>query len=137
MLNLLLVCTIGSNCAYRYDSQAFLFSLVNKAGWGPVKLNQTRGYSYYRSYSVYGCSSNGPTFGGGFDLYISSYASSSSSSYSYLGYTYSSPGGYYYWSSFAQTFLAGSYGFTPDEIEVFYDEKFTSQGGFFCDYLFW
>ena len=130
-LNLLLVCTIGSYCTYRYDSQAYLFSLVNKPGWGPVRLNQTGSYSYYRSRSVYGCSSYGPTFGGGHDIYISSYASYSSWSSSNLGHTYSPPSGYYYWSNFAQTFLAGSYRFTPDEIEVFYDETFTSQGGFF------
>ena len=127
----ILVCTIGSNCAYRYDSQAYLFSLVNKPGWGPVKLNQTGSYSYYRSNSVYHCSSYGPTFGAGHDIYISSYASYSSSSYSNLDYTYSPPSGYYYGSNFVQTFLAGSYSFTPDEIEVFYDETFASQGWFF------
>ena len=135
-LNLLLVCTIGSYCAYRYDSQAYLFSLVNNLGWRPVRLNQTGSYSYYRSYSIYSCWSYGPTFGGGFDLYISSYASSSSSSYSSLGHTYSPPSGYSYGSYFTYTFLAGSSGFTPDEIEVFYDETFTSQGGLFHDYLF-
>ena len=131
----LLVCTIGSYCWYQYDPHAFLFSLVNKPGWAPIKLNQTGSYSYY-GYSVVECPSFGPTFGGGHDLYISSYASYSSSSYSNLGYTYSPPSGYYHGSNFVQTFLAGSYSFTPDEIEVFYDETFMSEGGLFHNHLY-
>ncbi|CAH3162089.1 unnamed protein product, partial [Pocillopora meandrina] len=102
-------------------SNAFLFSLVNKPGWGPVKLTQQGQYSYYRSYSTYSCSSYGPTFGGGHDIYISSYASSNSNSYSNLGHEYSPPSGHSYGSYFTQSFLAGSYIFQPDEIEVFYE----------------
>ena len=68
------------------------------------------------------CSTYGPTFGGGNDIYISSYASSNSNSYSDLGYTYSPPSGHSYGSNFARSFLAGSYySFKPDEIEVFYE----------------
>ena len=48
--------------------------------------------------------------------------------YSDLGYTYSPPTGYSYRSSFAQSFLAGSYLFNPDEVETFYDANFTSPG---------
>ena len=48
--------------------------------------------------------------------------------YSNLGYTYSPPSGYSYGSSFAQSFMAGSYQFNPDEVETFYDANFTSQG---------
>ena len=70
---------------------------------------------------MYCGSSYGPTFGGGHDIYIHSYASSNSYSYSSLGYTYSPPSGYSYSSTFAQTFLAGSYKFTPDEVETFYE----------------
>ena len=104
----------------RYDSQAFLFSLVNRPGWAPVKLPQTGQYSYNR-YSIYDGSYYGPTFGGGHDIYIVNYASSSSSSYTNLGYTYSPPSGYSYGSTFTQTFLAGTYSFTPDEVETFYE----------------
>ena len=64
---------------------------------------------------------SGPVFGGGNDIYIHNYASSNSNSYSNLGYTYSPPSGYSYSSTFAQTFLAGSYNFTPDEVETFYE----------------
>ena len=63
----------------------------------------------------------GPTFGGGLDIYISDYASSNSNSEGNLGYTYSPPSGYSYGSTFARTFLAGSYFFTPDEVETFYE----------------
>ena len=100
---------------YQYDSKAFLFSLVNKPGWAPVKLPQTG-----RS-SVYWRRSYGPTFGGGFDITIKNYASSNWNSYSNLGHTYSPPSGYSFRSAFAQTFLAGSYYFSPDEVETFYE----------------
>ncbi|XP_078381942.1 uncharacterized protein LOC144664648 isoform X2 [Oculina patagonica] len=109
------------SCRWQYDSAAFLFSLVNKPGWQPLKLDQTGQYSYYRSQSIHSCSSYGPTFGGGHDIRIVSYASTRTSSYTNLGYTYSPPSGYSYGSSFAQSFLAGSYRFQPDEVEVFYE----------------
>ena len=113
-----------SSCpGYRYDSQAFLFSLVNKPGWAPVKLPQTGGvYSSNNANSIYDCSSFGPTFGNGWD-YIADQASSSSSSYAYIGYTYSPPSGYNHGDTFTQTFLAGGngYHFTPDEVETFYE----------------
>ena len=70
---------------------------------------------------MYCGSGYGPTFGGGYGIYIFSYASSNSNSYSNLGYTYSPPSGYSYYSTFARTFLAGSYNFTPDEVETFYE----------------
>ncbi|CAH3185861.1 unnamed protein product, partial [Porites lobata] len=114
----------GKSCrGYRYDSQAFIFSLINKPGWAPVKLPQTGQYSSYR-HSIYDCSSYGPTFGGGHDIIICDYASSSSSSYTYPGHTYSAPSGYSYGSTFAYTFLNGqsnTYHFTPDEVETFYE----------------
>ena len=117
-----LIFPTGYSCQYHYDSQAFLFSLVNKPGWAPVKLPQTGTYSYY-SYSIYDCSSYGPTFGGGHDIYIANYASSNSYSAAYLGYAYSPPSGYNYGGTFTYTFLAGgsSYNFTPDEVETFYE----------------
>ena len=103
--------TASTYCRYRYDSEAFIFSLLNEPGWAPVKLNQSR-----NSYSVYFCSLYGPTFGGGHDIYIANNAAYSSSSYSYH-YTYGPPSGYGYGYS---SFLAGSSYFTPDEIETFF-----------------
>ena len=112
---------VDSGSRYHYDSNAFLFSLVNKPGWVPVKLPQTGKDSSNRRYSIYDGRSYGPIFGGGHDIYISNYASSSRNSHSNLGYTYSPPRGYSYGSTFAQSFLAGSYSFTPDEVETFYE----------------
>ena len=112
-------CLLVSNCGSQYSSKAFLFSLVNKPGWAPVKLPQTGQYSSHR-HSIYSCSRHGPTFGGGHDIKIASYASSNSNSYSHPGYTYSPPSGHGYLSSFARSFLAGSRNFKPDEVEVFY-----------------
>ena len=91
---------------------------MNKPGWAPVKLPQT---GKDRVHSIDFHSSQGPVFGGGSDISISDYASSNSNSYSNLGYTYSPPSGYGYGSTFTQTFLAGSYWFTPDEVETFYE----------------
>ena len=116
-----LIFPTGSSCQYRYDSQAFLFSLVNKPGWAPVKLPQTGTYSYYNRQSIYDCSDRGPNFGGGHDIDIVDYASTSSSSSTYLGYTYGPPSGYSYGSTPTTTFLAGTYQFTPDEVETFYE----------------
>ena len=112
-----------SSNKYQYDSKAFLFSLVNKPEWAPVKLPQTGRHSSKRVYSVRFRSSYGPTFGGGHDIFISSSASSNSHSYSNLGHTYSAPSGYSYSSTFAQTFLAGTLYFTPDEVETFYESN--------------
>jgi len=110
-----------SGCSYYYDSAAFLFSLVNKPGWQPLKLDQTGNNSYRRKYSIYSCSNYGPTFGAGHDIYIANNAASSTNSYTYLGSEYSPPPGNSYRSSFTKSFLAGSYTFRPDEVEVFYE----------------
>ena len=56
---------IDSSSGFQYDSKAFLFSLVNKPGWAPVKLPQTGKYSSSRnSRSRLSSILNGPTFGG-------------------------------------------------------------------------
>jgi len=111
----------SSSCSYHYDSAAFIFSLVNKPGWQPVQLNQTGNYSYQRRYSICSCNDRGPTFGGGHDIYITNNAASRTYSYSNLGHDYGPPPGNSYGSSFSQSFLAGSYQFRPDEVEVFYE----------------
>lgn len=50
------------------------------------------------------------------DIRIADQAASNTNSYSNLGYSYSAPSGYS-----TKTFLAGSYNFQPDEVEVFYE----------------
>ena len=116
--------TDSTHCKWWYDAEAFLFSLVNKPGLAPVKMNQNGSYNYSPWYAIYSCSSYGPTFGGGHDIHIANYAAYSSSSYSYL-WTYRPPSGYGYGAS---SFLAGSYTFTPDEIETFFYERFIPEG---------
>ena len=106
-------CILVSNCGYQYSSKAFLFSLVNHSGWAPQKLLQTGRHSS-GGHSIYSCSSHGPTFGYGNDIYVASYASSNTKSSTSLGYTYRSPPGS------SQSFLTGRYNFKPDEVEVFY-----------------
>ena len=125
---------LGYSCSWQYDSAAFLFSLVNKLGWQPLKLDQTGQYSYYRSYSIYSCSSYGLTFGNGHDIYIANNAASNTNSYSDLGHTYSPPAGYSYTSSFSRSFLAGSYYFRPDEVEVFYETTWGNHGAWILSF---
>ena len=61
-------------------------------------------------------SSYGPTFGGGYDIHIANNANSNTNSYTSFGQTYSVPSGV----QGQNTILAGTYTFTPDEVEVFY-----------------
>ena len=95
---------------------------MNKPGWGPVTFRPpgAQGSGSYRdamiSWSLYG-----PTFGWGHDFFIASDASLNTNSYSNFGYSYNPPVGHSYGSSFTKSFLAGSYNFRPDEVEVFYE----------------
>jgi len=93
--------------SYQYDSNAFLFSLVNSYNI-PVKMLVTNPQN-----AIYTSQYYGPTFGGGHDLYINS---DSSYGYSSLGNSYQVPSFLTYSS---QSFLAGSYSFKPIEIEVY------------------
>ena len=103
----------GSSCSYTSASKAFLFSLYNKDGYNPVKLTQ---YPNHQS-AMYHCSSYGPTFGD-HAIYVSDNALSNSNSYTRCGYTYSVPSGY---STGNCEFFTGGNGFTPTDIEVFYE----------------
>ena len=114
---------VSSTCGVRSSSTAFLFSLVNKPGWGPVTFKPPGAVQSYGD-AIYSCSSHGPKFGSGSDIYIASEASSNTNSVSNLGYTYNPPFGHNYNSKFAYSFLAGSYNFQPDEIEVFYETNY-------------
>ena len=71
-------------------------------------------------HAIYGKSSYGPTFGAGHDFCIANNAGSNTNSYTNLGHSYVQITGYKYGSSKAQNLLAGSYSFTPHEVEVFY-----------------
>ena len=98
---------------------------MNKPGRGPVKFRPP-GASYSYESAIYSCSSYGPTFGSnnGHDIYIPTEASSNTNSYSHLGFNYNPPSGYTYKDEFSRSFLAGSYNFQPNEVEVFYETNY-------------
>ena len=97
--------------AYGFTSNAFIFSLRNKEGLDPFKSMVTN-----PSNAIYKRQGYGPTFGGGHDIYIASNANGYAASYANFGRSYSVPSGV----QDKMTILAGTYNFTPDEVEVFY-----------------
>ncbi|XP_068761361.1 uncharacterized protein [Montipora capricornis] len=105
----------SSSCAHASSSKPFIYSLYNINGHAPVKLQIKSGR---QSYAIYSCSRFGPSFGGGTDIYISNNAASNRISHTYCGHTYPLPRGYSS-SGYSCTFYAGSYMFTPTDIEVF------------------
>jgi len=68
------------------------------------------------SYAIYKTPRYGPSFGYGHDIYIANNANSNTNSHTRFGYSYSVPSGV----QDRKTLLAGTYKFTPDEVEVFY-----------------
>ena len=79
-----------------------------------MKLTQYRN----QQYAMYTCSSYGPTFGVGHDIYIRDDAVNNQYSFTECGETYSNPTGY---SGVNCGFFTGSYHFTPSDIEVFFE----------------
>ncbi|XP_044167035.1 uncharacterized protein LOC114949488 isoform X1 [Acropora millepora] len=107
----------SSYCAHISSSKSFIYSLYNVKGFSPVKLQIKSGR---QKYAIYSCSSFGPSFGGGTDIYISNNAASNRISHTYCSHTYHLPPGYSS-SGYSCRFYAGSYKFTPTDIEVFYE----------------
>jgi hypothetical protein len=107
--------TLGST-GYRRSSNAFIFSFVNKDNLPPFKSPVYR----YKGYALYTSAGFGPTFGRGHDIYIVNNANTNIDSYANLGITYRLPSGYSTRSTKARNLLAGSYRFTPNEVETFY-----------------
>ena len=92
-------------------SEAFIFSLNNNEGLAPFVSKVKIGYS---GKAIYRGSYYGPRFGS--DVVIRDNADSNSYSTAGLGNLYSVPPAVK--SQF--TVLAGTYAFSPDEVEVFY-----------------
>ena len=90
---------------------AFIFSLNNKEGISAFKSKVADPQS-----AIYRLSTYGPTFGRGYDIFISDKADSNKKSLAAFGLTYPAPSGV----QDPLTLLAGSDYFTPDEWEVFY-----------------
>ena len=108
-------------CSYGYSSKAFIYSLTNNNGSGhavynPVKL-RVKSDKYHQA--VRWCFNRGPIFGL-FDILILNNAASKQDSVTYCGERYPLPPGYSLSGSNC-TFYAGSYRFTPTDIEVFYE----------------
>ena len=103
------------------SSKAFIYSLTNDNGSGhavynPVKL-QVKSDRYRQA--VFRFDKLGPIFGYS-DIFISNNAASNNDSFTYCGRNYPLPPGYSL-SGPNCTFYAGSYKFTPTDIEVFYE----------------
>ena len=108
------VLTPGS-CRYKRSSKSFLFTLYNIHGYRPQKL-QLRSSSKYQ-YAIYTCSSQGPTFGDGNDLYIRNNANTNTGSYTKSMYSYQAHHG----CSGSCSVLAGTHrSWKVSDIEVFY-----------------
>ena len=108
-------CFSDTSASYASTSNAFIFSLSHKESLRPFKSMVDKS-----THAVYRYPSYGPTFGGGFgglhDIYIADNANSNNNSYSNFGHAYSVPSEV----NDSRTILAGSYYFSPDEMEVFY-----------------
>ena len=95
---------------------AFLFSLKNKDNLKPFKAAVYR----YSQNAFYHDSGYGPTFGRGYDLYMSNIANLNTGSHTDFCRTYQAPPGYTYGANNTNALLAGTHYFTPSEVEVFY-----------------
>ena len=112
---------LPGGCSVGYSSKAFIYSLTNNNGSGhavynPVKL-RVKSDMYHEA--VLGCDFWGPIFGWG-DIAISNNSASNQDSSTYCGRSYPLPPGYSLSASNCK-FYAGSYRFTPTDIEVFYE----------------
>lgn len=100
-----------SSGTYGYSSNSFIFSLINSEGLVPFKsMVKIPHRAIYRS------SSYGPVFGSGNGILISNNANSNTDSSTEFS------NNHYHVLIGVQnrkTILAGSYRFTPDEVEVF------------------
>jgi hypothetical protein len=93
---------------------SFLFSLGNNDDLPPFKAPLKDENS---SSAIFQLPGDGPIFGQGNDLMIS-ITGSTRKSFTYFGVTYQAPPGYAIGEAKTQSLLAGSYEFTPTEVEV-------------------
>ena len=109
-------------CQFGYSSKAFIYSLTNNNGSGHAVYNSVKLRIKPDSYNVAvkRCDSLGPIFGSRY-IYISNNSTSNQKSFTHCGKYYPLPPGYSLSGSNKCTFYAGSYYFTPTDIEVFYE----------------
>ena len=115
--------TAGTTVEQLWSARSFLFSIVNPAGIGPVKLNIRPEKT---DKALRQDPKSGPIFGEN-DLYIGDKADQSAVSFSDLGRAYELPNNPSGSGTLdARKFFAGSYKFIVDDIEVFqYNGKFS------------
>ena len=104
----------NSTNTWKMDINSFVFSLINKEN-KPIKIKFD---SSSGQHSIYCGSSYGATFGNDHAIYISDNSNLNSVSYSNLGGSFKHPE-FEYNSNEARTFLAGSFNFKVEEIEVY------------------
>ena len=110
ILILCFVVLLDSSGDYGYSSKSFVFSLRDNEGLAPFKSLVNR-----PSRAIYRSPYYGPTFGRG-DICIANNANSTNLSFTDFEYSYQLPSGVHN----KRTILAGTYFFSPDEVEVFY-----------------
>ena len=103
---------------YSSDSNAFIFNLrrngVSKSDKFMIKNLQNE------KHAINGNINNGPTFGGGHDIYICNQSNANFGSYAYFGHSYQLPNGCLFGTPNALNFLAGNYNqWLVYEIEVY------------------
>ena len=100
---------LESSGGWGFTRKAFIFSISNKEELDPF-VSEVRSPDW----AIYRRSWSGPAFGQ--DIYIANNANSKSLSFAGLDFAYPAPAAVQ--DSF--TILAGTYYFSPDEVEVFY-----------------
>jgi hypothetical protein len=101
---------------YKHSTSSFVFSLRNKDNLPPFKCPI---YDHRKNNAIYCFSGWGAMFGCDRDLFISGNAIVNQYSYTNLGDTHQPPEGYQCGTPQTKALLAGSFMFTPTEIEVF------------------
>ena len=103
---------------YIFEPSSFLFSLRNSDNLSPFKspINDHSGTVH----AIRPAPGSGPIFGRGHDVYIADNAGLNDKSYTNFGYAYKLPPGYTVGQHNTRSLLAGSYHFTPSEVEVLY-----------------
>ena len=100
---------LESSGSYGFTRKAFIFSISNKEELDPF-VSEVR----WPDYAIYRESWWGPCFG--HDIEIRHNANSNDNSYARFGSVYPAPAAV----QDPKTILAGTYRFSPDEVEVFY-----------------
>ena len=102
---------------YKVAPNTFMFSLRNKDNLRPFRSYLKYRYTVYAVHAVAGF---GPSFGAGHDLFIQNNANKNKDSLTYFAWSFRGPPGYYGGQTKSIQLLAGSYQFTPTDIEVYY-----------------